>query len=136
MFLMVLSVRWGLSLSHPKLSVYIQEIFKTVHPICSERARYHSDLPENIHDGEGTLLMSLNGSKQQEKHHDCDQDHPNSVKSILALAFLSPNGKFVYYVDGVETMLHFNAGDIIMFSGTLEHSGKNIKRRLCKYHHV
>ena len=86
-------------------------------------ARNHSPHPDNLFVGGGEFFVSLPNGPQQGQHFDVDIDHPNARHSLLAFAFLSANGKFVYYIDGKEFIINCNAGDIIICSAILEHAG-------------
>ena len=67
--------------------------------------------------------MSYPGGMKQAKHTDYDLNHPNGPNSIFAFAYLSPLGKFIYYIDGRECELAMEIGDVIICSGLLEHAG-------------
>lgn len=72
---------------------------------------------------DGSLFVSLPGVQQQDRHADYDLDHPNAAKSMIIMAYLSDNGKFIFYKDGKEHVLHSEKGDILVCSGDIEHAG-------------
>ena len=101
----------------------IRPVADVLQKVCHKLARAHSNEPQNIHCGEGTMFISLPGGLQQGSHYDVDIDHPNAAYSMLAFVYLMGNGKFIFYMNDTEHTIQCDVGDIIICSATVEHAG-------------